>query len=68
MRDYACQRLDGSVRGDDRYEAIKAFQETEVFVFLLSTRAGGVGLNLTAGIESLSLLTPESGHGHFLRQ
>jgi len=48
-RNYAYERLDGSVRGEERYLAVKNFSEkTDAFVFLLSTRAGGVGLNLTA--------------------
>ena len=47
-RDFACERLDGSVRGDERFEAVSKFQTDEDrFVFLLSTRAGGVGLTLT---------------------
>ena len=49
-RHYSYERLDGSVRGDERYLAVKNFaSETNgAFIFLLSTRAGGVGLNLTA--------------------
>ncbi|KAJ3099775.1 Chromodomain-helicase-DNA-binding protein 1-like [Phlyctochytrium planicorne] len=45
------ERLDGSVRGEERFIAIKRFStasKKEPFVFLLSTRAGGVGLNLVA--------------------
>ena len=49
FRGYSYQRLDGSIRGDDRFQAVETFQESSTFVFLLSTRAGGVGLNLTAG-------------------
>ena len=42
-------RIDGSVSWQDRQEAIRAFNtDPEVFVFLLSTRAGGLGINLTA--------------------
>lgn len=42
-------RLDGSVRGEDRNEAVDTFQSSShCNVFLLSTRAGGVGLTLTA--------------------
>jgi SNF2 family DNA or RNA helicase len=48
FRNYSYERLDGSVRGDERYLAVKSFQDDDTFVFLLSTRAGGVGLNLTA--------------------
>ena len=38
---YTYERLDGSVRGEERFLAIKNFAENdETFVFLLSTRAG----------------------------
>jgi SNF2 family DNA or RNA helicase len=41
--------LDGRVSGNDRQKAIDRFnKEADSFVFLLSTRAGGVGINLTA--------------------
>ncbi|CAD5120007.1 DgyrCDS8590 [Dimorphilus gyrociliatus] len=47
FRGYSYERLDGSIRGEERYCAIKNFEEEDdVFVFLLSTKAGGVGLNL----------------------
>ena len=41
-------RLDGHTKADDRTEMLKAFNRTEnpPFLFLLSTRAGGLGLNL----------------------
>ncbi|VDO46797.1 unnamed protein product [Onchocerca flexuosa] len=46
---YNYQRLDGSVRAEERFAAINRFQaNSDIFCFLLSTRAGGVGLNLTA--------------------
>ncbi|CAN9500249.1 unnamed protein product [Ophioblennius macclurei] len=47
-RGYSYERLDGSVRGEERNLAVKNFSSSDVFVFLLSTKAGGVGLNLTA--------------------
>lgn len=47
-RGYSYERLDGSVRGEERNLAVKNFSSRDVFVFLLSTKAGGVGLNLTA--------------------
>lgn len=48
-RSYAYERLDGSVRSEERFIAMKKFTDNEEsFVFLLSTRAGGVGLNLTS--------------------
>lgn len=41
-------RLDGSTKADDRQDMLKAFNapESDIFAFLLSTRAGGLGLNL----------------------
>lgn len=41
-------RLDGSTKSDDRSELLKLFNDpaSEYFCFLLSTRAGGLGLNL----------------------
>jgi hypothetical protein len=60
LRRYSYERLDGSVRAEERFAAIKNFSakterglDSEVdgsnaFVFMISTRAGGVGLNLVA--------------------
>ncbi|VDK81836.1 unnamed protein product [Onchocerca ochengi] len=46
---YNYRRLDGSVRAEERFAAINRFQaNSDIFCFLLSTRAGGLGLNLTA--------------------
>lgn len=41
-------RLDGGTKTDERSELLSRFNEegSDVFVFLLSTRAGGLGLNL----------------------
>ncbi|TNM87581.1 hypothetical protein fugu_005802 [Takifugu bimaculatus] len=47
-KDYSYERLDGSFRGEDRDRAVKNFSNSDIFAFLLSTKAGGVGLNLTA--------------------
>ena len=42
-------RLDGSSRISDRRDMVADFQtKSDIFVFLLSTRAGGLGINLTA--------------------
>jgi SNF2 family DNA or RNA helicase len=42
-------RLDGSSRLEDRRDLVNDWQSNdELFVFLLSTRAGGIGINLTA--------------------
>ncbi|EGD74893.1 hypothetical protein PTSG_07121 [Salpingoeca rosetta] len=47
LRSFSACRLDGSVSFEDRKEEIRRFHEDdECFVFLLSTRAGGLGLNL----------------------
>eukprot|EP00736_Rhodelphis_marinus_P004393 Rmarinus@m.21360 len=47
---YVYERLDGGVKGSDRQASIDRFNDEEQnrFVFLLSTRAGGVGVNLTS--------------------
>ncbi|CAF3617419.1 unnamed protein product [Rotaria sordida] len=46
---YKYERLDGSVRSEERFLAINNFSvNDDTFIFLLSTKAGGVGLNLVA--------------------
>lgn len=42
------QYLDGSTRASDRRKRVNAFQAGEGDVFLISLKAGGTGLNLTA--------------------
>jgi len=47
--DYTFSRLDGSTAGKKRQELVDTFNRTPAerhFVFLLSTKAGGVGINL----------------------
>jgi ATP-dependent helicase STH1/SNF2 len=48
MRGLKYLRLDGSTKSDDRSDLLKLFNApgSEYFCFLLSTRAGGLGLNL----------------------
>ncbi|CAI0438783.1 unnamed protein product [Linum tenue] len=59
LRKYSYERLDGSIRAEERFAAIRSFSrksgsessasdESTAFVFMISTRAGGVGLNLVA--------------------
>ena len=49
VHDWSCCRIDGGVSQDDRQQQIKLFNtDTEFKLFLLSTRAGGLGINLTA--------------------
>lgn len=56
FREYNYCRLDGNTELDDREKYIEEFTKpnSEKFVFLISTRAGGLGLNLmTANIVVL---------------
>ncbi|XP_039027568.1 probable helicase CHR10 isoform X3 [Hibiscus syriacus] len=52
LRKYSYERLDGSIRAEERFAAIRNFSkrsesdQNAAFLFLISTRAGGVGLNL----------------------
>ncbi|XP_062073258.1 probable helicase CHR10 isoform X7 [Humulus lupulus] len=61
LRRYSYERLDGSVRAEERFAAIRSFSRQSAegslssqaegngaFVFMISTRVGGVGLNLVA--------------------
>ncbi|XP_071478884.1 lymphoid-specific helicase-like [Diadema antillarum] len=49
LRKFKYCRLDGSTAIEDRQERMKEFNSNpEMFLFLLSTRAGGLGINLTA--------------------
>lgn len=67
LRKYTYERLDGSVRAEERFSAIRSFSRQQVkgildsesnqhgaFVFMISTRAGGVGLNLVSA-DTVSL-------------
>ncbi|GBG88593.1 hypothetical protein CBR_g48123 [Chara braunii] len=56
LRRYQYCRIDGNTSGDDRESSIEEFNRegSEKFIFLLSTRAGGLGINLaTADIVIL---------------
>lgn len=49
LRQYSYCRIDGSTDMKERDSQIEAFMTTnDHFLFLLSTRAGGLGINLTA--------------------
>ncbi|XP_056334877.1 chromodomain-helicase-DNA-binding protein 2 isoform X3 [Danio aesculapii] len=50
MKRYQFQRLDGSIKGELRKQALDHFnaEGSEDFCFLLSTRAGGLGINLAS--------------------
>ena len=47
---FTYERIDGRIRGELRQEAIDRYskKDSDKFVFLLCTRAGGLGINLTA--------------------
>ncbi|XP_023289074.1 ATP-dependent helicase brm isoform X2 [Orussus abietinus] len=49
-RGFMYLRLDGTTKAEDRGDLLKKFNDpgSEYFLFLLSTRAGGLGLNLQA--------------------
>eukprot|EP00736_Rhodelphis_marinus_P006316 Rmarinus@m.22515 len=49
-RQWTYERIDGRVRGTDRQAAIDRYSrpDSDRFVFLLCTKAGGLGINLTA--------------------
>lgn len=49
FRNYEYCRIDGSTAHEDRIEAIDEYNapDSKKFVFLLTTRAGGLGINLT---------------------
>lgn len=50
MREYQYCRIDGSTAHEDRIAAIDEYNKegSEKFLFLLTTRAGGLGINLTS--------------------
>ncbi|KFB41039.1 AGAP009980-PA-like protein [Anopheles sinensis] len=49
IRKYGFLRLDGATAVTDRQELIDQYtQDPDLFIFLLSTKAGGLGINLTA--------------------
>ena len=52
-------RLDGGTKAEDRQDMLKVFNapDSEYFCFLLSTRAGGLGLNLQTA-DTVVILIP----------
>lgn len=61
IRKHGYLRLDGQTAVTERQEMIDQYtQDQNIFVFLLSTRAGGLGINLTAadtvGFTSFTLV------------
>ena len=49
IRSHRYMRLDGQTPVQERQQMIDKFTKDEgIFIFILSTRAGGLGINLTA--------------------
>ncbi|KAJ9114953.1 hypothetical protein QFC20_001328 [Naganishia adeliensis] len=63
-----CEMLHGGVKDEDRTAAVDRFQrpDSNVFVFLISTLAGGVGLNLTAA-NKVVIFDPNWNPAHDLQ-
>lgn len=57
---YGYRRLDGQMDSQDKQRRIDAFNapDSELFAFLLSTRAGGVGINL-ATADTVIIMDPD---------
>lgn len=56
IRNYGYLRLDGQTAVTERQEMIDQYtQDPNIFIFLLSTKAGGLGINLTAA-DTVSLM------------
>ena len=60
MTGYVYLRLDGSTKQQDRQTQVDQFNNSaSVFLFLISTTAGGLGLNLTSANRCDMLLVSE---------
>jgi len=59
-RRWSYERLDGAVTGRERQAAIDRFSDpaSESFIFMITTRAGGVGINLTAA-DTIVMFDPD---------
>ncbi|KKA30071.1 hypothetical protein TD95_005032 [Thielaviopsis punctulata] len=64
---YTATYLDGSLSYDERARAVDAFNgDARQFVFLISTRAGGVGLNITSA-NKVVIVDPHWNPAHDLQ-
>ena len=61
-------RLDGTVTSDKRQDLVHTFNRdnSDIFIFLLSSKAGGVGLNLV-GANRLVMIDPSWNPAHDLQ-
>eukprot|EP00002_Diphylleia_rotans_P027941 TRINITY_DN5629_c0_g1_i2.p1 TRINITY_DN5629_c0_g1~~TRINITY_DN5629_c0_g1_i2.p1 ORF type:complete len:913 (+),score=163.96 TRINITY_DN5629_c0_g1_i2:1184-3922(+) len=60
IRSYESLRLDGNIRGSERQTLIDRFNAkgSKIFCFLISTKAGGLGINL-ATADTVIILDPD---------
>ena len=64
---YTHCRLDGNTRTDVRQQMVKEFNTNQsIFIFLLSTKAGGLGLNIT-GANTVIIFDPNWNPSHDLQ-
>ena len=61
MRGHGYRRIDGNVGWEERQKAMDEFNDMsrdDVFCFLLSTRAGGLGINLVSADTVIIFVSP----------
>lgn len=64
---YRFRRLDGGTKSKDRMKIVTEFNhDPDIFVFLISTKAGGVGLNIT-GANKVVVFEPSWNPAHDLQ-
>ena len=74
LRNYKFLRLDGTTSAEDRSEGLSLYNApgSDYFIFILSTKAGGLGLNLQSADTGMSCLLgcmcepPSLQRGHLL--
>lgn len=66
-RGYSHTRLDGSTRPEIRQQLVREFNsDPDIFIFLISTKAGGLGLNIT-GANTVIIFDPNWNPSHDLQ-
>merc|ERR1711899_332224 len=70
FKQYKFLSLDGMTKSDERADMLKVFndKESEYFIFLLSTRAGGLGLNLQTADTVIIFDSDWNPHGDLQAQ
>lgn len=69
-RGFMYLRLDGTTKSEDRGDLLKKFNDKDsgYFIFLLSTRAGGLGLNLQTADTVIIFDSDWNPHQVFFRE